>query len=236
MSSFDDIRKWFGHYGAGGAGQTAWDLDDIKVRRLSQKATGANSLGDIRPAGVNSRRIASMQRQSIQTSSSFKNPRSLFIDLMDSPGNPAYQEQAESYDFNDPWGMEYWGRVVSSPGTTSQGRGVFASCNFYYNDSRPLRMSLDWVARPQINTQGEGGASVVIAEYATGYASGASKVLHSFTEKENSRNIKRVEATVQPDPAKPYKLVSIQIISPRDIAINQYSNVHVANMVVEEAG
>jgi hypothetical protein len=76
----------------------------------------------------------------------------------------------------------------------------------------------------------------VIAEYATGYASGASKVLHSFTEKQNSRNIKHVEATVQPDPTKPYKVVSIQIISPRDIATNLYNNVHVANMVVEEAG
>ncbi|MDA8620265.1 hypothetical protein N9L28_05810 [Luminiphilus sp.] len=234
MSSFDDIRKWFGHYGAGGAGQTAWDLDDIKVRRLSQKATGANSLGDVRPGGVNSRRIASMQRQSISTSASARNPRNIHIELMDSPGSPMYQEQDESYAFGDPWGKEYWARVVSSPGGTAVSRAVFAGCHFYYNDSRSLRVSLDYVARPQINTKGEGGASVVIVEYQSGYASGASKVLHSFTETVNSRNIKKFETTVAVDKAKPYKLVSIQIASPRDIATNQYSLFHVANMIVEE--
>lgn len=227
MSSFDDIRRWYGHYGVGGAPQSVWSLDDLKVRRLSQRASGANSLGDT------SKRLAGHCRESIGTTTAFKKPGSVYVELLDAPSSPLYQEQNESYSFGDPWGKEYWGRCITK-NQVAQSSGLFHGTNFYYNKNATIKVSFDYVARFALNASNEGGFSVVVVEYASGYGSGASKVIYSFTDTSSSTAIKKFSQTMTCDASKPYKLVSLQQQSPRYVAGNQYQNMHIANMTVEE--
>jgi len=225
-TNFDDIRKWHNHYGYDGALYPSWSLGQTELRYMAEKPSGAVSLNDF------SGKIGYLAKDAshIGTANSFVFPGRTKIDLMSSPNAPTYGSEPDTEGFGDPMGNYLFTRL--------QGRttwsAVFSSTHFYYNKSRSLNISFDWVHRTNLSAP---EFNLVVVEYQRKFGDSISRVLHSvkISGPENDRNIKRYSTSVSFGSDYPYKIISLQNNNgSAGGPANYYTLIRVANMRVTE--